>query len=207
MWVAQARDGDTAAFARLMETYQSPVYNLAYRMLGDPAEAEDAAQKTFVRAYVHLNSCRETSKFSSWLLSIASHHCVDLLRRRRTTWLSVEDLPGRVEADLSTVQPEQEVIMHQTTDKVQQLLSTLDPAYRVPVVLRYWYDMPCQEIAKVMGIGEGTVKTRLYRAREKLAREAQKVRQPQRHLMQKPDVFRSVVDRRSAKEGLLLEVW
>jgi DNA-directed RNA polymerase specialized sigma24 family protein len=97
--------------------------------------------------------------------------------------------------------------MHQTRDEVQWLLSALDPAYRVPVVLRHWYDMPCQEIAEMMGIGEGTVKMRLYRAREKLAREAQKVRQPQRHLMQKPDVSRSTVNRRSTKKDLLLGVW
>ena len=75
--------GDTAAFVTLVERYKRPVYSLAYRLLGNPTDAEDAAQETFVRAYTRLSSYQLGSKFGSWLLSITSHWCIDFLRRRR----------------------------------------------------------------------------------------------------------------------------
>ena len=96
--IKAARRGDTAAFTRLVEAYQRPVYNLAYRMLGESAEAEEAAQEAFLRAYTQLSTYQPSYKFSSWLLSIASHYCIDLLRRRRLTWLSIEDEEAPAEA-------------------------------------------------------------------------------------------------------------
>ncbi|MBL7199294.1 MAG: sigma-70 family RNA polymerase sigma factor [Anaerolineae bacterium] len=173
-WIQQAVAGDQAAFTRLVEAYQNPVYNLAYRLLGNSVEAEDAAQETFIRAYLHLESYDPGRKFSSWLLSIASHYCIDLLRRRRMNLISVDDLPPMVELSMPrATQPEQIVIQGQAASDVQRMLESLDPAYRTPVVLRYWYDMSYREIAELMGVTESTVKTRLHRARAKLAREAQ----------------------------------
>ena len=93
IWIRQAVAGDHKAFTRLVEAYQIPVYNLAYRMLGEAREAEDAAQETFLRAYTRLTTYQIDKKFSSWLLAIASHHCIDRLRRRRFTWLSLDELP------------------------------------------------------------------------------------------------------------------
>jgi RNA polymerase sigma-70 factor (ECF subfamily) len=172
-WIQQARSGDQAAFARLVEAYQIPVYNLAYRMLGNAVEAEDAAQETFIRAYTRFNTYDPERKFSSWLLAIASHHCVDLLRRRRIIKLSIDELPPLVELALPTnTQPEHVVLRRQQAAAVQQLLETLPPSYRVPVILRYWYDMSYKEIAETMGVTESTVKTRLHRARIKLASQA-----------------------------------
>jgi RNA polymerase sigma-70 factor (ECF subfamily) len=172
-WVEQACAGDQAAFARLVESYQKPVYNLAYRMLGNSVEADDAAQETFIRMYTRLHTYDPKRKFSSWLLAIASHFCIDVLRRRRINWASIEDLPPMIELSMpETKQPEQVLLKGQSADTVQQLLDTLAPAYRVPVILRYWYDMSYQEIADTMGVTESTVKTRLHRARGKLASEA-----------------------------------
>ena len=170
-WVQRARTGDQAAFARLVEAYQTPVYNLAYRLLGNVVEAEDAAQETFIRAYTRFSTYDPKRKFSSWLLAIASHYCVDVLRRRRMTILSMEDLPPMVELAMpATTQPEQIVVSEQDASAVQQLLSTLPPSYRTPVVLRYWYDMSYKEIAETMRVTESAIKTRLHRARAKLAR-------------------------------------
>lgn len=172
-WVDQARAGDQAAFARLVESYQKPVYNLAYRMLGNSVEADDAAQETFIRMYTRLHTYDPERKFSSWLLAIASHYCIDVLRRRRVNWASLDDLPPMVELAMPEAkQPEQALLREQSADMVQRLLDTLGPAYRVPVVLRYWYDMSYQEIADTLGITESTVKTRLHRARNRLASEA-----------------------------------
>ena len=169
-WVRQAMDGDAAAFCNLVEAYQKPVYNLAYRLLGNSVEAEDAAQETFIRAYTRLNTYDPTRKFSSWMLSIASHYCIDMLRRRKGNLLSMEELPPMVDLSMPhSDQPEQVVIEGQIADQVQSLLDALTPAYRTPVILRYWYDMSYQEIADTMGVTESTIKTRLHRARAKLA--------------------------------------
>jgi RNA polymerase sigma-70 factor (ECF subfamily) len=169
--VQQARAGDQAAFSSLVESYQTPVYNLAYRMLGSVTEAEDAAQESFIRAYTRLHTYDPTRKFSSWLLAIASHYCIDMLRKRRIQTLPLDDLPPRIELAMPAVtQPEHVVVSRQDASAVQALLSILPSSYRTPVILRYWYDMSYREIAETMGLNEGTVKTRLYRARAKLAR-------------------------------------
>ena len=77
IWVKAALAGDKHSFSRLVEAYQRPVFNLAYRMLGNPDEAEDAAQETFLRAYARLRQYDDSHKFSTWILSIANHHCID----------------------------------------------------------------------------------------------------------------------------------
>jgi RNA polymerase sigma-70 factor (ECF subfamily) len=91
--IARARAGDETAFSLLVESYQGAIYNLCYRMLGDAAEAEDAAQEVFLRAYSRLSSYDPARPFKTWLFSIASHHSIDRLRKRRLIWLSIEDEP------------------------------------------------------------------------------------------------------------------
>ena len=80
-WVIQAQQGNDEAFTRLVEEYQTHVYNLCYRMLGEPEAAEDAAQETFLRAYQNLRRYDQTRSFATWLLSIGAHYCIDRLRR------------------------------------------------------------------------------------------------------------------------------
>ena len=171
--VGAALCGNTAAFTRLVEAYQRPVYNLAYRMLGDGNEAEEAAQETFLRAYTQLSTYQPGRKFSSWLLSIASHYCIDRLRRRRLIWLSIENEEAPNEA-LASVEPGPEDTMIRTEKEatVHKLLSTLAPDYRLPVVLRYWYDLSYEEIAEATHSTVSAVKSRLFRARTMLADQA-----------------------------------
>ncbi|MFQ5812763.1 MAG: sigma-70 family RNA polymerase sigma factor [Anaerolineae bacterium] len=166
-WIQRALAGDQEAFACLVEAHQTAVYNLAYRMLGNAVEAEDAAQETFLRAYTRLNTYDSERKFSSWLLAIASHHCIDRLRRRRFT-LSLDELPPwRWLA--SSSRPEEVVIQSEERDEIHQLLDQLPPHYRAAVILRYWYDLSYQEIAEAMETTESAVKSTLYRARRRLA--------------------------------------
>ena len=84
-WVDAARQGDKQAFGFLVQAYERPIFNLTYRMLGSAEEAEDAAQETFLRAYSRLNQYDPAMKFSTWLFSIANHHCIDRLRRENVT--------------------------------------------------------------------------------------------------------------------------
>jgi len=169
-WVLAAQAGDQAAFGRLVEAYQKPVYNLTYRMLGNPEEAEDAAQEAFLRAYANLASYDPTRKFSSWLFSIAGHHCIDRLRRRRFRFIPLDEAP-RLHKSLPDrhPQPEATALAREEEQLFQRLLAQLSENYRLVITLFYWYDLSCQEIGEVVGISEGAVKVRLHRGRKKLA--------------------------------------
>jgi RNA polymerase sigma-70 factor (ECF subfamily) len=134
-------------------------------MLGTAPEAEDAAQETFVRMYTKLHTYQPERKLSSWVLSIASHYCIDRLRRRRGQWLSLDDEPIATMLPSHDRGPEESALREESRDEVQRLVDTLPPAYRVPLVLRYWYDLSYTEIAEVMGLTVQAVKSRLHRAR------------------------------------------
>ena len=168
-WVVEVLRGNTQAFAYLVERYKTPVYNLAYRMLGNSEDAEDAAQEAFLRAYSQLHSYDPSRKFSSWLLSITSHHCIDQLRRRRFSWLPLEAIEALEWLGADVDQPEQAVVDGEDRDEVRRLLHVLPAKYRLVLVLRYWYDMSYDEIAKTTAMSEAAVKTRLHRAREMLS--------------------------------------
>ncbi len=168
-WIAAARRGDRNAFNRLVQAYQIPVYNLTYRMLGNAQEAEDAAQETFLRAYKRLSTYLPDKKFSNWILSIASHYCIDLLRRRRFQWLSVEDDPTVAWLSSDEEQPDDAALRRERAEEVRVLLERLEPSYRAPLVLRYWHDLSYKEIADMLELTEPAVKTRLHRARLQMA--------------------------------------
>lgn len=171
-WIQQARRGDQDAFAELVYNYQDAVYNLAYRMLGERAEAEDAAQETFLRAWTHLHRYDTDRSFKTWLLSIASNHCIDRLRKRRVRWLSLDDpLPSESALALSSPDPTPEAwaISSERGAAIQHLLNELAPDYRAAVILRYWYDYSYVEIAQTLETTESAIKSRLFRARNMLA--------------------------------------
>lgn len=168
-WVEAAREGDKAAFGRLVEAYQRPVYNLTYRMLGNPEEAEDAAQEAFLRAYARLKQYDPDKKFSTWLFSIANHHCIDRLRKRRATFVSIDDNPVLQNLEGDAPRPEPMAVALERNREVQSLLGQLEPDYRTPLILRYWEEYSYEEIADAMDITVSAVKSRLFRARKQMA--------------------------------------
>lgn len=169
-WIYAAIDGDQDSFAEIVYTFQDAVYNLCYRLLGERTEAEDAAQEAFLRAYSNLERYDHNRSFKTWLLTIASNHCIDRLRKRRMTLLSIDEpLPPSMALTSDEPQPEDAVVMNQRSAEVQKLLDQLDPDYRTAVVLRYWYDCSYAEIAEIMDTTESAIKSRLYRARQTLA--------------------------------------
>jgi len=171
VWLEAARQGDKAAFGRLIEAYQGPVYNLAYRMLGNRGEAEEAAQEAFIRAFTKLDSYDPQRKFSTWMLSITSNYCIDLLRKRRALLLSLDQpLPPHPALMSDRADgPEAQTVDSEREEMVQSLLETLPEDYRQAVVLFYWYDLSYQEIADVMDTTVSAIKSRLFRARRQLA--------------------------------------
>ncbi len=163
-WIQQARGGDVSAFGHLVQLYQTPVYNLACRILGDRMEAEDAAQETFLRAFRSLDRYDPDRPFRTWLLAIAAHHCVDRIRRRRPA-LSLEAVSLSEERD----GPEAALLRLEVRERIQRLLLILSPTDRALVTLRYWYDSSYEEIAEMLGLSVSAVKSRLHRARRALA--------------------------------------
>lgn len=165
--VERAIAGDERAFAELVSRYQTAVYNLAYRMLGDAGEAEDAAQEVFLRMYRRLGTYDAEHRFSTWVLSIASHYCIDLLRRKRLWLVPLENIQNWMRA--RTRGPEALAIMQEQQDAVRSLLAKLPEHYRLVLLLRYWHDLGYQEIAEIVDLPVSTIKARLHRARNALA--------------------------------------
>jgi len=172
-WVFQAQQGSDEAFTQLVETYQKPVYNLCYRMLGEPGAAEDAAQETFLRAYQNLHRYDNSRAFGTWILSIAAHYCIDQLRKKKFTMFSMDaenddgttfELP-----DVSAPDPESESVKKEQRDRLHLLLKDLDATDRAAVIMRYWYDFSEVEIAKSLNLTVSAVKSRLHRSRRALA--------------------------------------
>jgi RNA polymerase sigma-70 factor (ECF subfamily) len=166
--VQQALRGDEKAFAGLVAAFQGPVYNLCYRLLGTPMEAEEAAQETFLRAYRRLHTYNPEQKLSSWILAVAAHYCIDRLRRRRLTSTPIDEaqsphLDGALQA------PEESLLRREREREIQDLLARLPESYRTVIVLRYWQDLSYEEMAEMLGTTESAIKSKLHRARELLA--------------------------------------
>ncbi|NIN35694.1 MAG: sigma-70 family RNA polymerase sigma factor [Gammaproteobacteria bacterium] len=173
-WIARAKDGDDIAFGNLVEKYQQPVYNFCYRKLADVTEAEDATQEILIRIYCKLNTYDETrSKFSTWLFSIAGNYCIDRLRLRRQRLVSWDDLsalsrfPGR-----ETSQPEKLLLEAETSQEAYDLLNKLPPDYRTVIILKYWHYRSYQDIAQTLHTTVSAIKSKLFRARQKMAQSA-----------------------------------
>src|SRR4030067_471959 len=126
-WVAQARAGDRQAFTLLVEAYQVPVYNLCRRMLGNPGEAEDAAQEPFCLAFQARERYDPQRPFPTWLLSIAAHYCIDYLRRQRLVALSLEAMPDYHDVPDPAPGPESSAEAHERERRVASMLQSLDP--------------------------------------------------------------------------------
>jgi RNA polymerase sigma-70 factor, ECF subfamily len=173
----RALTGDDEAYAQVVEVYQTPVYNLCYRMLGDSGEAEDAAQETFWRAFQALNRYDPQRPFGTWLLSIAAHFCIDQQRKRKLPTFELDEVTEETFPD-PTPNPEKAVGQLEQDRLLHQLLASMNKPDRAVLVLRYWYDFSEEEISQALSLTVSAVKSRLHRARLLLA-ERWQASQPQ----------------------------
>jgi RNA polymerase sigma-70 factor (ECF subfamily) len=167
-WIIDAQAGDDEAFTNLVTQYQNPVYNLCYRMLGNPQEAEDAAQESFWRAYQAIRRYDNSRPFATWLLSITAHYCIDQQRKRRLPSLDIEDWMEEILPD-NQPSPERLASQNQQYQALHRLLTELNPQDRAAIILRYWYEFSEEEISQTLKMSGSAVKSRLHRARLKLA--------------------------------------
>jgi RNA polymerase sigma-70 factor (ECF subfamily) len=171
--IVAAQQGKVDAFNELVLAYQQQVYNLACRIIGEPAAAADATQDAFISAFRNLSSFRGGS-FRSYLLRIVSNRCYDELRRRkRRPTTSLEDF-GEVDEEANPVLvngregPEEYAQRQEMVRVIQAGIETLPPDQRITLVLSDVQGLSYQEIAETTGVSLGTVKSRLARARGKL---------------------------------------
>jgi RNA polymerase sigma-70 factor (ECF subfamily) len=176
--VALAKAGKEAAYRELLGRYERPVFSLIYRMVRDRALAEDLAQETFIKVLNALDSYRPEFKFSSWIFKIANNAAIDQLRKREVDTLSLDGAPGAVtaeEVEATALQatdrgesPLAELEARELGSQIEQAIGKLRPEYRTAILLRHVEGRAYEEIAEVMDLPLGTVKTYIHRARLEL---------------------------------------
>lgn len=174
--IQQAAAGDSAAFEQLVLRYQTQVYNLALRMVNNDADAQDLAQEAFVRAWRALDSFQFSSQFSTWLYRLTSNICIDFLRaqkKHRSVSLTVlqDDESQQWDMPDSGPLPEERMIDLEEQEALANAIAALEPEYRQVLILRIVNDCSYQQISQILGLREGTVKSRLSRAREQLRKK------------------------------------
>lgn len=185
------RQRDESAFSEIVRLYQHKVFNLVFRMLGDRAEAEDLAQDVFVTVFRSIEQFRGDSKFSTWLYRVSANHCKNRLKylgRRHVGQTSSFDEVVEANRELpeggdgpATIgerlqRPDELLEGYELEKQVQAAIAALDEDHRLLVVLRDLEELSYEEIVQITGLAEGTVKSRLHRARLALKEKLEKLR-------------------------------
>jgi RNA polymerase sigma-70 factor (ECF subfamily) len=176
--IALARSGSEKAYRELLDRYQRPVFSLIYRMVRDRELAEDLSQETFIKVFNHLDRYNPTYKFSSWIFKIASNLAIDALRKKEIKTVSLDgsrhaETADEAESTRITVEskdesPEERLEAKELGREIEQAIGELRSEYRTAILLRHVEGRPYEEIAEIMGIPLGTVKTYIHRARGEL---------------------------------------
>jgi len=177
--IRKVREGSLSAFEELFNTYQRRVYNLIYRMVGNDQDAADLTQEAFVRIFNARHRLKSEETFLAWMRAIATNLCRDHFRKcKRTIRADSLDAPvcledDEVQQDVEdwSNNPERALDKKDMQEAVQGALETLSDEHRTVVVLHHIEGMDLKEIARELGVPEGTVKSRLARAREELKRK------------------------------------
>lgn len=178
--VRLAAGGDPDAFEKLVLTYEKQIYNLALRMTANPDDAMDLSQETFLRAWRGLASYRFDSAFATWLYRLASNVCIDFLRRQKKQKIvplyhaDDEDTERELSLPEPGPGPEEQILQRLEQEQVAKALTQLEPEYREALVLCVVNGLSYTEIARILDVKEGTVKSRIARAREKMRKLVQK---------------------------------
>jgi len=175
----RVKQGDTAAFAELVEKYKQPVMNVAYRMVHDATEAEDLAQAVFVQVFKSADRYRVSSKFSTWLFTIARNLCLNEIRRRsrhradsmEATHAEQEDQPLHQYEDKQTASPPERLLHSELEAKIEQALDGLPENQRLAIVLCRQEELSYEEIAEVLGCSVSATKSLIHRGRETLKQQ------------------------------------
>lgn len=171
--VARSLKQDHEAFGQLIDRHAGAIVNLAYRMVGNRAEAEDLAQETFLSAFKALSTFRADAKFSTWLYRIALNKCKDWLRVKRPG-LSQQDVDVDEVLDVHVAEdrtPERLLSQQQVALELEQAIQRLPPLYREAFILKHVEGLSYEEMQEILGVNADTLKMRVYKGRVQLSRE------------------------------------
>ena len=170
--VQRARQGDEGAFAALVEQNQGRIYHLALRMTGNPDDAAELCQEAFLNAWKGLGKFQGESSFSTWLYRLTSNACVDLLRRegrhRGAAGPSLNDEESDLHLPDDAPGPQEQAERRELREQIETALQALTPEHRQVLVLREMHQLSYDEIAQVLKLDVGTVKSRINRGRKQL---------------------------------------
>jgi RNA polymerase sigma factor (sigma-70 family) len=172
--VDQALAGDQKAYAKLMSIYREHVFYLILKMVSNRDDAEDLTIEAFGKAFNNLEQYKPQYAFSTWLFRIASNNCIDFIRKqKKNKTISIDQGFAGEDGDEYTIDieaeglnPEEELMKDRRSDEMQRIVQRLEPKYRRLVELRYFEELSYEEISDELEMPMGTVKTRLFRARE-----------------------------------------
>ena len=179
--IQRVLEGDDTAFSALVKKHQKPVHALAWRKTGDFHVAEEITQDTFLKVYQNLSTLKEPQKFAGWLYVIATNYCKMWLRKKRLSTQSLEDT-SRAELEKATysgyvIAENERTTAESQREVVKKLLAKLQESERTVITLYYLGGMTYEEISKFLGVSVGTIKTRIYRARQRLKKEEPMIRE------------------------------
>ena len=175
--IHKAKNGDAKAYEGLLKKYRNSVYNLVYRMVRDVEEAEDLTQEAFIKAFNSLASFNEEYAFSTWLYKIATNNCIDFFRKRKLQTYSLDkpiqykDSEIQHEIPDPELNPEKSILARERSRVIQEAIRALPEKYYTAIVLRHNEEKSYEEIAEILNLPLGTVKARIFRAREMLNKE------------------------------------
>jgi RNA polymerase sigma-70 factor (ECF subfamily) len=158
--------GDSRAFNRLIDLYKRQVFSLIFRLVSNQADAEDIAQETFIKAYRSLASYDPSFPLLTWLFRIAHNSAIDFLRARKPDALSIDDDENPLEVEDAGESLEERLEASSQHELIERALGSLPPLYREILVLRHQQELSYEEIARSLDIPVGTVKVRIFRARD-----------------------------------------
>ena len=171
--VLRAREGDQQAYATLMGRYRDAIYFMLLKMVNNASDAEDLMIEAFGKAFKNIDQYTPNFAFSTWLFKIATNNCIDFIRKKRASTISIDQSSDNQDSQSVTIQsdtpdPEENMINNQKIKLLRDVVSKLKPRYRTLVELRYFKEYSYEEISDELELPIGTVKAQLFRARELL---------------------------------------
>jgi RNA polymerase sigma-70 factor (ECF subfamily) len=165
--LSKCKEGNQEAWNMLINNYSKSVYNIALNFFAERDIAADVTQDIFIKLYHNLGKFREEKNFSSWIFTISRNYCVDYWRKNKKHLINKQDLDENISSSKPT--PEENLVKRSEIEILRKKISQLEPDLKIALILRDIHDLSYQEIAERLSIPEGTIKSRINRARLKLA--------------------------------------
>ncbi|MBD3289320.1 sigma-70 family RNA polymerase sigma factor [candidate division KSB1 bacterium] len=175
--IRKALAGDQRAFTEILNRYRASIYNLIYKMVHNKEETEDLVQEAFIKAFSSLSTFNEEYAFSTWLYKIAINNSIDHFRKKKLKTYSMDtpieskDGPIQREFSDSSYLPDDPLLNKEKNKLIEEAIAKLPEKYRVSIILRHREEKSYEEIAQILDIPLGTVKARIFRAREMLKKQ------------------------------------